>query len=75
VLAICVALLNPRRAIIGGGLGLAAFDFLAPSAAEELKLRVLPENIGELEILPSTQTSSAVGAAALAWYFQQSVAD
>jgi glucokinase len=70
VLAPCIALLNPASVVIGGGLGLASFDFLVGATWEALEQRVLPENRQELQIKASTQMSSAVGAASLVWYYQ-----
>jgi len=60
-----VAVMNPQRIILGGGLGLAAFPFLAPAILEELGRRVLPACLDGLEIVPSRLRSSAVGAACL----------
>lgn len=68
VAAACVALLNPARLVIGGGLGIAAFDFLHPALQEELRRRTLPGSRASLQILPSQVESSAVGAACLVWY-------
>jgi glucokinase len=70
VLAVCAALLNPARIIIGGGLGLAAFPFLLGAAQVELQRRVMPQSYQDLQILPSALSSPAFGAAALAWYFR-----
>lgn len=70
VLAACVALLNPARVIIGGGLGLAAFPFLVEPALAELRRRVMPQSYQDLQVLPSALASPAAGAAALAWYFK-----
>jgi glucokinase len=69
VMAVCVAALNPERIIVGGGLGLAAYEILLPAARAELRRRVLPVSYRQLQILPSTLASSAVGAACLVWYF------
>lgn len=69
VMAACVALLNPGRIVIGGGLGLAAFDFLLPPARQALRERTLAGSIHHLQILPSRVESSAVGAASLVWHF------
>ena len=71
IMAACVAVLNPRRFVIGGGLGLAAFDELAPPAKMELSRRTLPTSIQSLTCLPSQVESSAVGAACLVWYLQE----
>lgn len=69
VIGVCAAVTDPQRVILGGGVGLAAFDLIAPFARRELERRVLPATHQELQILPSGQISSAVGAACLAWYF------
>lgn len=67
VMAPCVALLDPDRFVIGGGLGLGAFDFLSPAAQEELRRRVLPINYQHVEVVPSGLASSAIGASCLVW--------
>jgi glucokinase len=71
IMAACVAVLNPRSFVIGGGLGLAAFDELAPPAKIELSRRTLPTSLQALTCLPSQVESSAVGAACLVWYLQE----
>jgi hypothetical protein len=60
--------LNPSRYVVGGGLGLAAFDFIVPSARQELIRRTIPESRALLDIVPSRVESSAIGAACLVWY-------
>ena len=35
VMAACVGVLNPMKIVLGGGFGLAAFDWLAPGAKTE----------------------------------------
>jgi len=67
VMAVCVAVLNPARIVVGGGLGLAASDFLLTGAQSELRRRVLASSYQHLEIRRSQLTSSAVGAACLVW--------
>ena len=69
VMAACVAVLDPARIVIGGGLGLAAFDFLAPPARAALERLTLAAGAHQLAIVPSRLPSSAVGAASLVWYF------
>ena len=69
-LAAYVALLNPAAIIIGGGLGLSAFDLLVPTARVELARRALRQSLEHLKIVPAEVTSSAVGAAALVWQNQ-----
>lgn len=68
VMAACVAILNPGTIVVGGGLGIAAFDLLLPAARAEVQRRTLPASHHHLEIVPSRLPSSAVGAACLVWY-------
>jgi predicted NBD/HSP70 family sugar kinase len=67
VLAVCVTTLNPALIVIGGGLGLAGFEFIAPAARQELARRAIQRHWQHLAILPSQVTNSAVGAACLLW--------
>jgi glucokinase len=67
VLAACVAVLNPAQFIIGGGVGQAAFDLIAPAANLELARRTTKSSWMQLQIIPSRLASSAVGAACLVW--------
>lgn len=68
IMSACTAILNPCRYVIGGGLGLAGFDFILPAAQEELMRRTIPESRSLLDIVPSQVQSPAVGAACLVWY-------
>jgi glucokinase len=68
IMSSCTAILNPCRYVIGGGLGLAGFEFIAPAAEEELFRRTIPESRSLLDIVPSQVESPAVGAACLVWY-------
>ena len=68
VMSACTVILNPSRFVIGGGLGLAGFDFLLPTVRQELMRRTLPNHRGPMEILPSRLESPAIGAACLVWY-------
>ena len=70
VMAACISILNPALMVIGGGLGLAAFEYLAPAARKELALRTLTASHQNLRIRPSRLSSSAMGAACLVWYFK-----
>jgi len=71
IMAACAAVLNPAVFVIGGGLGLAAFDWLSPTARLELARRTLPVSHQNLQITPSCLSSPAVGAACLVWYEQK----
>ena len=64
-MSIPVSVTNPSLVVIGGGLGLAAFDLLVPAAIIELRRRVLPVLYEQLQIVPSGMDSSAIGAASL----------
>lgn len=68
VMSACAAILNPSRFVIGGGLGLAGFDFVVPTIREEMMRRTIPNSRGAMEIVPSRVESSAIGAACLVWY-------
>jgi glucokinase len=69
-LAAYITLLNPAAIIIGGGLGLSAFDLLVPTARQELSRRAIRQSYEHLQIVPAQVMSSAVGAAALVWQNQ-----
>ena len=66
-----VVILNPARVVIGGGLGLSAFDLLIPGALAELRRRVTQQSYARLQVLPAQVTSSAVGASCLVWHAQR----
>jgi glucokinase len=68
IMASCTAILNPMRYVVGGGLGLAGFNFIVPAAREELMRRTIPESRSLLDIVPSEVESPAIGAACLVWY-------
>lgn len=68
IMSACTAILNPSRYVVGGGLGLAGYEFIVPTARQELARRTVPESRNLLDILPSQVESPAVGAACLVWY-------
>jgi predicted NBD/HSP70 family sugar kinase len=68
VMSACAVILNPARFVVGGGLGLAGFDFIAPAIREELLRRTIPDHRAQMEILPSRVDSPAIGSACLVWY-------
>ena len=68
VLSACAVILNPARFVIGGGLGLAGFDFIVPAIQEELVSRTIPNHRGQMDIVPSRVESPAIGSACLVWY-------
>jgi glucokinase len=68
VMSACTVILNPLRFVIGGGLGLAGFDFIVPPIREELMRRTIPNHRAQMDIVPSRVESPAIGAACLVWY-------
>ena len=68
IISACTAILNPSRFVIGGGLGLAGFDFIMPALQEELLRRTIPNHRAQMEIVRSQVESPAIGAACLVWY-------
>jgi glucokinase len=75
VMSACAAILNPTRFIIGGGLGLAGFDFIVPAIREEIMQRTIPNSRGSLNIVRSNVKSPAVGPACLVWYMLSKVVE
>src|SRR5215216_3779069 len=70
VMSACAVILNPSRFVIGGGLGLAGFDFIVPAIREEMVRRTIPNHRGQMDIVPSRVVSPAIGPACLVWYTQ-----
>jgi glucokinase len=68
IMSACTAILNPSRYVVGGGFGLAGFDFIVPSARQELMRRTIPDSRALLDIVPSRVESPAIGSACLVWY-------
>ena len=68
IMSACTVILNPSRIVVGGGLGLAGYDFIVPAARQELMRRTTSASRGMLDILPSQVESPAIGAACLVWY-------
>jgi glucokinase len=68
IMSACTVILNPSRFVIGGGLGLAGFDFIVPTVREEMIRRTLPNHRGSMEIVPSRVESPAIGSACLVWH-------
>ena len=68
IMSACTVILNPSRFVIGGGLGVAGFDFILPAVHEELARRTLPNHRGQMDIVRSQVESPAIGSACLVWY-------
>lgn len=67
-MAWCVMVLNPALIVIGGGLGIAAYDLLTARAQAAMNARLIPDLAPLIQIAPSRIESSALGAAALVWH-------
>ncbi len=65
IISFCAALINPNLIVIGGGLGLTAFDLIIPAVWQEIKRRTMSSVYSELKIVSSKQVSSAIGAASM----------
>ncbi len=63
-----IALLDPGRIVVGGGLGLAAWDLLGDRLTNKLHDRLANSVFPDVPIFKSEVVSSAVGAASLVWY-------
>jgi predicted NBD/HSP70 family sugar kinase len=60
--------LNPALIVLGGGLGIAAYDLLAERAQTVMRARLIPDLAHQLQVARSPLESSALGAAALVWH-------
>ena len=71
VCAILKTVLSPERIIVGGGLGKALFDYISGQAEAEMNLRTLKvkDEKYKTELVKSNLETSAMGAAAMVWYF------
>jgi predicted NBD/HSP70 family sugar kinase len=67
IAAVAAAVVNPDTIIIGGGLGVAAFDLIAADAEREIYRRISPIQSGTIQFRPATLASSAIGAASIVW--------
>lgn len=71
VCAILKTVLSPEKIIIGGGLGKALFDYISGPAEAEMNLRTLRVDDKKYKtgLVKSNLETSAMGAAAMVWYF------
>lgn len=69
VCAMLKTILDPERFVIGGGLGKAIFHFLRLEVEKEMYSRVLKVDNRQVQFFQSTLKTSAMGAAAMVWYF------
>jgi glucokinase len=67
-MAWCMMVLNPALIVIGGGLGIAAYDLLSERAQAAMRARLMPDLAHLVHIARSPLESSALGAAALVWH-------
>jgi glucokinase len=70
IMSAFTVILNPSRIVVGGGLGLAGYDFIVPAALQELMHRTTPASRGVRDVSPSQVESPAIGAACLIWYMR-----
>jgi glucokinase len=68
VMAWCAMTLNPALIVLGGGLGVAAYDMFVNGATVALRARVLPDVYNSLRIVKAGTPTSALGPAALVWH-------
>jgi glucokinase len=68
IISACTVILNPSCFVIGGGLGVAGFDYFMPRVHEELTRRTLPNHRWQMDIVRSQVESPAIGSACLVWY-------
>jgi glucokinase len=68
LLSYIITILNPAKVVIAGGMGLSALDFYCDGMIERFGSRMLSTSYQNIEVLPSTISSSAVGSASLVWY-------
>jgi len=68
IMSACTVILNPARFVIGGGLGVAGFDFIVPTIRAEMIRRTLPNHRGQMDMVRSQVESPAMGSACLVWY-------
>ena len=68
VMAWCTMILDPGLIVIGGGLGVAAYDMLKQGATAALRARVLPEIFSRLRIVQAGSQTNAMGTVALVWH-------
>ncbi|MBW4435952.1 MAG: ROK family protein [Pleurocapsa minor GSE-CHR-MK-17-07R] len=59
---------DPARIIIGGGLGTAIFDLIAPRATRAMQGRLMHDIGQSMQVVPAQVSATALGAAALAFY-------
>lgn len=69
VCAMLKTILDPERFIIGGGLGKAIFPMLTIEVEKEMYNRVLKLDNRRVQFYKSSLKTSAMGAAAMVWYF------
>ncbi|MCA0456181.1 MAG: ROK family protein [Chloroflexi bacterium] len=63
-----IGLLDPLRVVVGGGLGLAAWDLLGERLTNRLHEELSQTVFEDIPVVKSEVLSSAVGAASLVWY-------
>ncbi len=69
-MAWCMALFDPALIVIGGGLGMAAYDLLDDPAQAAMRARLMPDLAPYIHVQRSQIEASGLGPAALVWYGQ-----
>jgi predicted NBD/HSP70 family sugar kinase len=67
----CMRLLDPELIVIGGGVGLAAYDLLHDDLIRKVHSRATSATQQVASVVRSQIENSAVGAACLVWYCQE----
>ncbi len=68
IISSMITILNPALVIIGGGTGLAIYDYVISEVRVNVEQTTWKENYRNLTIEKSCLDSSALGAASLVWY-------
>jgi glucokinase len=71
VMIACISILNPALFVIGGGLGHAVFDVLAPRIEAKVTTRTRPEIHRPVPIVQSHVRNSAIGPACIVWHLSK----
>jgi glucokinase len=68
VMAWCAMIVDPALIVVGGGLGIAAYEMFIQGATVALRARVLPEVFSRLRIAQAASQTNAMGSVALVWH-------
>jgi glucokinase len=71
ILLACVRLLNPALFVLGGGIGLAAFDLFSTGLQQRIATFTEETHEPAPRLVRSGLANSAIGAACLSWYYEE----